>query len=376
MSTRILHVVLRTAILVAVVASTALFVDYTAPQASFCGVQSACGAVKQSPYSHIGPVPLPAVGMGVFIGVYALALWASLAKHLKLLSHVLALISLGAVALIGIQAFVLNAFCAWCMAVDISAIAAAGVAALLVNREPLEELTAMRYLWGGVCIAAVAVPLMWQVKTPEATIPDGVAAHYVDGKVNVVTFTDFECPHCRSIHPVVHDAAERNKGRLNVVRLMMPLSHHPGAEPAALAYLCTPPAAQEAMASALYEAERGKLTNKGVLLLAKELGLDTRAMAKCVTTPETRAKLDAHMDLFKASQLKGLPSTFVGKQLIAGANKPLLMSAIDDGVGSDGESGGMEIQWMFALLAALLAGVVAISFKAAQPAEDPETEYA
>ena len=139
MTTRLLNVLLRTALLVAVVASAAMFMDYRAASPAFCGVQSGCSAVRDSAYSSVFGVSLPTIGIGTFVGLFAMALWASRKTHLRMLAVQTALAATGALALIGIQLFVVDAVCLWCMAVDISAIVAAGATFVLYRREPDDE---------------------------------------------------------------------------------------------------------------------------------------------------------------------------------------------------------------------------------------------
>ncbi len=368
MPTTLLNVLLRAALLVALTASTALYVDYSQAAPAFCGVQSGCAAVRDSAFSSIGGISLPAIGMGVFAGLLAMALWASSARHHRLLALQTGVVALGAVALIGVQLFVVEATCGYCMAVDVAAIAAFFCAALLARREPEPQLLAARFVWAAVGVVAVAAPLLWEHEPPTASVPPGVAQHYRDGKVNIVTFTDFECPFCRLMHPAIDDVVHAHAGRVNLVRLMMPLRGHPGAEPAALAYLCTPDAYKDRMADALYGAEAGTLDPKTVVGIAKEMGLDHQALAACMESEDTRARLEADKQLFAAAELRGLPSTFVNDQLVAGADEPALLSAVDDALGSGG--GGMGVGWMFALLAVLALAAAGISLKVAAVAEE------
>jgi protein-disulfide isomerase len=176
------------------------------------------------------------------------------------------------------------------------------------------------------------------------------------------------------MHPVMQDVVDKYPGEVNFTRVMVPLRGHPGAEPAALAYLCAPAAGRDALAHALYEADPSQLTPKGVAIMSKELGLDHKALAKCMEAEQTRATLDADMQLFTDAALRGLPSIFVGKRLIGGADEPGVWAAID--AARAGGSSGTDIKWMFALLLVLGLGVSAVSIKAGSSANADETEYA
>src|SRR5262245_60299737 len=137
MATRIINVLLRIALIAAIVASAVLFIDYSsAASASICGAGSSCAQVKASAFSHIGPVKLPLVGMVVFLGLFGVAVWARRRMHLKILTLQTGLVALGAAALIAIQLFVIKATCRWCMIVDVGAIVAFLLALGLLRREP------------------------------------------------------------------------------------------------------------------------------------------------------------------------------------------------------------------------------------------------
>ena len=363
MTTRVLNVLLRLALLVSLLASAALFVDYSGAQA-FCGVQTGCGAVKGSAFSAIFGVPLPHIGLGVFAGLYGLAIWASRPRHHRVLAAMAGIAGLGAVVFIGLQIFVIKAICQWCMAVDVGAIVGAICAILLTRREPEEEPTPLRFLWAGLALAVVGAPLFWQTPAPTVTVPEPIAAYYQPGKVNVVMFTDFECPFCRRMHPIVEEAVHAHPGKIHLVRMMKPLRGHPGAEPAALAYLCAPEDRRDAMADRLYRGSSEELTPKGVVGIGKELGLDPGELARCMASEPTRTRLADESALFGAAQLRGLPSLFVQDELVQGADQGAFEAAIARGIAGGG-GGGTPIVWMFVFVGILATGVVGESLKAA-----------
>src|SRR6185436_6175530 len=90
--------------------------------------------------------------------------------------------------------------------------------------------------------------------------PAEIAQEAIPGKVTIVSFTDFECPFCRKLHPVLDGLRDRHADRVHFVRKMKPLAGHPGARPAAEAWVCAPLGKRDAVAAALYEMEPGDLT--------------------------------------------------------------------------------------------------------------------
>lgn len=369
MTTRVLNILLRVAILVSLLASAALFVDYSTATPSFCGVQSGCAAVKTSAFSSVAGIPLPHVGLGVFVGLYGLAIWASRPRHYRVLAGFSGVVGLGAVVFIGLQLFVIKAICQWCMAVDGGAIVAAICAILLARHEPVAEPTPLRFLWAGLALAVIGAPLFWQHPAPKVSVPEPVAAHYEEGLVNVIMFTDFECPFCRRMHPIVEDFRQEHPGRVNVVRLMRPLKGHPGAEPAALAYLCTPAERKDDMADRLYHGSSADLTPKGVVRIGKSLGLDPGELGRCMAAADTRDRLAAESELFTVAELRGLPSLFVGEELVQGADIPAFESATQRALAGGSGGGGTPVVWMFVFVGILMVGVVGVSLRAGRPSE-------
>src|SRR2546422_542880 len=71
---RILHVLVRVALLAAIAAATALYVDYSRDAPAFCGeVHSGCAAVRASALSHVLGVGLPTLGLAALLACFAAA---------------------------------------------------------------------------------------------------------------------------------------------------------------------------------------------------------------------------------------------------------------------------------------------------------------
>ena len=362
MTTRILTVVLRTALLVALMTSAAMFVDYRNVDApAFCGVQSGCAAVRDSAFSKVGGIPVPDIGLGVFAGIFATAVWASRERHLKFLLAQCLVAGLGALTLIGLMVFKIGAICQWCMAVDSSSIIAAVAAIALSRRRAEHESTSQRLMWASAGVLAVAVPMLWQQAPAKADVPDGVARHQQRGKVNIIMFTDFQCPFCRVFHSVVDEVVSSEPERFNVVRLMRPLASHPGAEPAALAYLCTPDAQREDMAKLLYGGTPGELNPPTIKLMAASVGVDGPSYDRCLEDPATRGRLEEESRLFKEAQLRGLPSTFVEDELVLGADVKAFEAAVAHAL--EGQQEGLPVRYMVLLLAGVFAAAGAWSLR-------------
>ena len=82
-----------------------------------CTIISGCSEVLSSPYSHIGPVPLAALGAGAYFTVFTLSILAGFGYRFvgMLLAVLVAFMFLMTLWLIYLQAFVIHHFCQYCL---------------------------------------------------------------------------------------------------------------------------------------------------------------------------------------------------------------------------------------------------------------------
>jgi uncharacterized membrane protein len=373
-------VLLRLALLVAVAASATLWVEYqNAGDPAFCGAGSGCMEVRKSPYSRVGPVPLPAIGLIAYAVVFGLSLLARTRAHHRAVAALSLFGGSVAVGLVALQALAIGAFCKWCVAVDVAAMVAAAMAALIwIDTRSAAAERAYAALaadkpaaaaWTVAALAAVSLPFVWSWFPVAPAPPPQLAALGVSGKVSVLQFTDFECPHCRNLHKVVDRMRERHGDRIHFVRLMMPLSGHRGAMPAALAYACAPENRRDAVAAKLYAAPPGALSRGGAAELAGEAGLDPAAVGACMDAPEARERVDKDMNLFKDVEGAALPLTYVGGRAVLGYNptrlEKLLASALDPPLL------GLPAWAMLAALSVVFAGAAAATLARASKTPIP-----
>jgi uncharacterized membrane protein/predicted DsbA family dithiol-disulfide isomerase len=366
---------LRLALLCAVLACAVLVVEYqNVGDPAFCGVASGCMAVRRSPFSRIGPLPLPVIGLVAQTVLLAASLAARDKVHTYYLAAMAATGGVIGAALIALQAFQIGAFCKWCVMVDTSAIVAAGAASWLhheVSTKPSAEVwlgmlsrrRAQVVAWAAGAALAGYLPIVWGDHPVVPPLPPGVAALAVPDKVTVVAFTDFECPFCRKLAPVIKEVVASSGGRMTLIRKMAPLDGHPGARPAALAYLCAPEDRREKMAEALYRAPDHLLVREGTIALAAGLGIDREAFGRCLDAPETAAALSADIALFKAIDVGALPFTYVGPRVVAG-NQPEILRRVAKKVLA-GDRTELPVSWMMAAFAAIAVVLAAITLRVA-----------
>jgi protein-disulfide isomerase len=217
-------------------------------------------------------------------------------------------------------------------------------------------------VWSVAAVLAIGLPFLWSRYPVIPPLPPDIAALQEPGKITVVGFTDFQCPFCRKLYPDLREIEEQYGDRLRYVRKMMPLAGHPGALPAAKAYLCTPEAKRDAAAALLYTARPDQLTDDGVAGLLAPIGVEPGALAACMSASATKATLDADMAMYERLAARGLPLTYAGDRVIMGYNPGRIRDALARASAPAPLS--LPLPWMFVALAAVAVGALALDARA------------
>lgn len=390
----------RAALCAAVFACAALVIDYrNLADATFCGVESACFKVRSSSVGQeiadrihdvIPGATLPAVTLPVFVGLLALTIFLSgkwMVRALAASATVGALIALG---LVYVQ-FSIDALCPYCMVVDISMVVAAIAATQLARSVRTDEeaelklgpslATRVTFVWAGAGALCTVLPFVWAEFPDTEPLPPELASLQVPGKLNVFSFTDFECPFCRQLYPTLKEIKQRDDVAFH--RFMVPLDGHKGAMPAALAYECVPENQRDRFAETLYTVPPEQLGYEPVVGLAVLVtNADELEFRKCITSPEAKAKVEADKKLFDNLQLSGLPTTIIGNRRIRGA----AIDKVQTAARTAGAGIELPVWVMLVLGAGVIAGAAVLSSRRleaapatqskpdAEPEPEPEAE--
>lgn len=99
------------------VAGYLTYVHYR-PAALVCTAGGGCETVQESTYAELFGVPVALLGLLAYVAVLALVVWDS--ELARTLAAAIALTAVGfAVYLITLQAFVIDAWCIWCLVNDL-----------------------------------------------------------------------------------------------------------------------------------------------------------------------------------------------------------------------------------------------------------------
>jgi protein-disulfide isomerase/uncharacterized membrane protein len=329
-------------VLVGLTASAALLADYVRPAAIFCAEGGGCEAVKHTVLATPYGVPMPAFGVLGFAVLAVLIL--SRGPRARTLHRVVSIA--GAIVGAGLIAtqLAIGQICPWCIATDLSACVACGIAIWRSKAGwDLEGAPAFR---AGVAASLAAVPcavlafgLMAKVHLPDVIAEEMSKAP--KGQATVVEFVDFECPFCRDEYEDLAPMLASVKDRVRVVRRLVPLTRiHEHALEAARAACCGDRLGKgDAMADALFHAPVEDLTPEGCQRIASALGLDPASYAACLADPKTAERLASDRQVFERAAAKGdgLPLLWIGERKIMGVREASeLRRALDEAIAKAG----------------------------------------
>lgn len=303
--------VLRAAALAGLATSTLLIAEYRDPAGALCAPGGGCEIARQSAYAMVLGVPLPLLGALFFATVLCVALVPQVRRWLFPLGLVGAV---AGVTLIGIQAFILNAFCRLCLIVDVSALVIAVTAFVGRSFSPpsLTAPIAAAHLLGALAVTGGA--FCWHASLGA---PPPVAAQ--PGRVTVVEFVDFECPACREQYGEFSSVLASYADRVNLVVKNMPLPQHQHAMDAARAYCCAAERNKAAeMADRLFKAQQ--LGREDCEEIAVSLGLDRNEFRNCVDSESVAKRLRDDHTAAASAGIRGLPTLWIGQERLEGVH--------------------------------------------------------
>ncbi len=140
-----------------------------------------------------------------------------------------------------------------------------------------------------------------------------------DAVVQVVEFSDFECPYCSRAAETLHGLRDRYAGKpVQFVFRHFPLSFHPNARPAAEHAQC---AREQGKFWEMHDgifARQRELSKEAFTEIATQAGLDMGKLEGCLASG--RAGQEVEEDLRKAQEVgvQGTPSFFINGQSFAG----------------------------------------------------------
>ena len=138
-------------------------------------------------------------------------------------------------------------------------------------------------------------------------------------KLTLVEYSDFECPVCKQLNPVIDIALQTYPNDIRVVWKDMPNdSAHPHAMAAAVAAHCADRQGKFwEYAEALFNRQT-YFSDTAFTQIAQELSLNEDKFSKCITSNDTLPIVQKDFQEGQALKIIATPALFVGDQLIIG----------------------------------------------------------
>jgi protein-disulfide isomerase len=159
------------------------------------------------------------------------------------------------------------------------------------------------------------------LEPPRVEVTDGGRAPRGNPKaaVEVIEFSDFQCPFCLRANPTVEQVMKTYGDKIKFVYRHYPLQNHPNARPAAEASACAELQGKFWEYHDRLFANPTKLSDADLKAHAAALGLDTAKFNACVDNHQQKPGVDADMAAAEAVGVTGTPAFFINGRSIEGA---------------------------------------------------------
>jgi protein-disulfide isomerase len=343
--------------------STYLLVEYLGGSSGICFTGTGCDEVRTSAFAYPLGIPTPLFGLLFYLAAAATA-WRSVdPARLVGIPPRTALLALGIVGLgvsaflTAVEAFVIHAFCTWCLGQAAASVVLFGAAAAhwLAGEDPAGPVEGSRRVQrrvardvdiqraalrrsgllasSGMAIVVVGLLLGGAVGQqgmsdsstgPQAGLAPATAPREGSGSVTVVEFSDFQCPACAAVSPYLQQLVD--DGSITLVYRYFPLPQHGNALLAARA------AAAAQIQGTFWplhdrlfgtQATWENLSNDQAMTyftgLATDAGLDVSTWRADLDGSAARQAVQADYDEAGTRQLPGTPSIFINGQAYSGS---------------------------------------------------------
>jgi protein-disulfide isomerase len=137
--------------------------------------------------------------------------------------------------------------------------------------------------------------------------------------IELVEFSDFQCPFCYRAHPTVKQVLSTYGSKIRFVYRNYPLPNHPNARPAAEAAQCANEQGQFWPYHDRLFADQTKLGDDDLKASAAALGLDAGKFNACFDSHKYKARVDADMQAGNEAGVNGTPAFFINGRMLSGA---------------------------------------------------------
>ena len=150
-----------------------------------------------------------------------------------------------------------------------------------------------------------------------------------DAPVAIVLFTDFQCPYCAKIVPLLDQVLEKNKSKVKLVFKNFPLNTHQFARKAAAAALAAGKQGNFWEYHDRLFQNHNRLNDQVVQEQAQHLGLDMQKFNKDMNDPQIMQAINQDYQDGAKAGVRGTPTIYVNGTLLRNTNLEGFQAAID-----------------------------------------------
>jgi protein-disulfide isomerase/rhodanese-related sulfurtransferase/uncharacterized membrane protein len=320
---------------------------YASPAHPMVCLGGGCDQVRASRFAHIAGVPTPLFGV-VMYGFLALLIFAeplvapaSGALLRRAVSVIAALGVIASAALTAIEAFIIHAWCVWCV-VQALAVTIIFILSLTLLGSRFDDRARSRAaFWRHALVLVLAIVVgsrafTWLQSHEEAPVeaaapsatdvasrlvrPDSHSTGNPQASVTLVEFGDLQCPSCAAAEPEMRELRRLYHDRVRFVFRQFPLEQvHVYALKAAEASECAARQGKFWESVERFYSANGDLQDESLLRYAAELGLDTAKFQSCLGSGATLAVIQRDREDGHALGVRGTPTFFLANQRMVGA---------------------------------------------------------
>jgi protein-disulfide isomerase/uncharacterized membrane protein len=337
---------------------------YTDPDyQSYCAMSERvnCETVALSEYAVFFGLPLAIWGLLAYLAMGALTVWGlrekprSAAWPFGLLYWLSLFASLVAIILLGVSHFLVQSACIVCIGTYLVSFALLATSYGTLRRSGLSPVSALIddtrslsaepqpvALFGGTFVVLtillwIAIPPYWRVEA-SASLRGIQTGETSDGDpwigarrptLEVVEYSDYQCPHCRLGHRAIRNLVEAYPEQVRLVHRHYPLDQHcnttvtrsfheNACQYARMAYCAQQQGRFWEANDYLFESGRGR----GKVLvpqLAAHLGIDAEALSACTNSAAAERAVQENLATGDALRVRGTPSYVIGEYVYPGA---------------------------------------------------------
>src|SRR5207344_2611231 len=182
-----------------------------------------------------------------------------------------------------------------------------------------ERMREVREQYVGTLKAKTAVRVLLDPPRQTVATDGSPAKGPANAPVEIVEFSDFQCPFCLNAFPTVNQVLATYGDKIRFVYRHYPLPNHPNARPAAEAAEC---AAEQDKFWPYHDrlfASAGKLADSDLKQAAADLGLDSGRFSSCFEARKYTSIVDADIRAGNEAGVSATPAFFINGRLVSGA---------------------------------------------------------